>query len=144
MVDWLEFCLRAWCPAGGKVAPAEFLERLRIAPGDPVAVDAGPGCPRVRLLFVAREHFDHIDVTADAGARSEAFAAAVHDGLLRAAAWLSRQPPAVFADLRAAGRATDVFVGGWIEQDQFDLDLPPEFLRACAALGLALRVCTND
>jgi hypothetical protein len=144
MVEWLTFCLRVWDPRGRKIAAAEFLDRLLIAPGDPATVEDGPGVPRVRLLSVAQEDFTHVDITADAGARSEAFAAAVHDRLVRAAEWLARQPPAVFAELRAAGRVTDVFVGGWIEQDQFDLDLPPEFLRACGALGLTVSVCTND
>jgi hypothetical protein len=144
MVEWLEFCLRAWDRRGRKVAPAEFLDWLRIAPSDPAAVEEGPGAPRVRLLAVAMKDFDEVDITADAGARSEAFAVAVHDGLVRAAAWLARQPAAVFEELRAAGRVTDVFVGGWISQDQFDLELPPEFLRACGALGLTVSVCTND
>lgn len=144
MVDWLRFCLRAWDIRGRKIAPAEFLDRLLIAPGEPVAVEDGPGSPRVRLLFVARADFDEVDIKADAGARSEAFAAAVRDGLVQAAVWLVRQPPAVFEELRAAGRCTDVSVSGWIEQDQFDLDLPPEFLRACGTHGLTVSICTND
>jgi len=144
MVQWLTFCLRAWDRRGRKIGPGDFLERLLIAPGDPVKVEDGPGAARIRLLSVAQEDFAHVDTTADAGARSEAFAAAVHDGLVRAAKWLAQQQPAVFAELRAGGRVTDVFVGGWIEQDQFDLDLPPEFLRACGALGLTISICTND
>jgi hypothetical protein len=126
------------------IAPGEFLDRLLIAPGDPVTVESGPGVPRVRLFSVAQEDFAQVDTTADAGAKSEAFAAAVHDGLVRAAKWLARQQPEVFERLRADGRVTDVFVGGWMEQDQFDLDLPPEILRACGTLGLTLSICTND
>lgn len=144
MVQWLTACLRAGDPRGLIIAPSDFLDRLLIAPGDPVVVESGPGVPRVRLLSVARQDFVHVDTTADAGAQSEAFAGAVHDGLLRAAKWLARQQPDVFARLRADGRITDVFVGGWIEQDQFDLDLPPDFLQACGALGLSVSICTND
>lgn len=143
MVEWLQFTLRAWDRRGDAIRPAEFLDRLLIAPGDPAVVEDGPGVPRVRLFAVSVEDFSHVDTTEDAGAQSEAFAAAVHDGLIRAAAWLARQPSDMFEELRAAGRVTDVFVGGWVTQDQFDLDLPPEFLRACGALGLTVSVCTN-
>lgn len=55
-----------------------------------------------------------------------------------------RKQAGVFEELRAAGRDADVSVSGWVERDQFELDLPPEFLRACGALGLAVSVCTND
>lgn len=144
MVQWLTFCLRAWDPRGRIIAPGDFLDRLLIAPGDPVTVESGPGVPRVRLLSVAQEDFAQADTTADAGAKSEAFAAAVRDELVRVAKWLARQPPAVFEKLRADGRVTDLFVGGWIEQDQFDLDLPPDILQACGALGLTVSICTND
>jgi hypothetical protein len=144
VVEWLEFSLRAWDPDGRRIRRAEFLGRLSIARGDPAVVQKGPGDPNVRLLAVSMEDFADVDTTEDAGARSEAFARAVHDGLVRAAEWLARQPAGVFEKLRAAGRVTDVHVGGWVTQDQFDLDLPPEFLRACGALGLTVSVCTND
>jgi hypothetical protein len=144
VVEWLEFSLRAWDRRGLPIRSAEFLDRLSLAPGDPVVVEDGPGVPRVRLLAVAVEDFAPVDTTDEAGAQSEALAAAVREGLVRAAEWLARQPPGAFEELRAAGRVTDVFVGGWVTQDQFDLELPPEFLRACGALGLTVSVCTND
>jgi hypothetical protein len=144
MVEWLKFTLRAWDRTGAAVRRAEFLDRLIIASGDPVAVEDGPGVPRVRLLCVSMEDFANVDTTQDAGAQTEAFAAAIREGLVRAASWLSGQPPNIFVELRAAGRVTDLFVGGWMTDDQFDLDLPPEFLRACAVLGLTVSVCTND
>lgn len=144
MVEWLSFSLRAWDRRGNSIRPAEFIDRLSIATGDPVTVEDGRGVPRVRLLTVGVADFAHVDTSADGGERSEAFAAAVHDGLVRAAGWLARQPAGVFDDLRADGRVTDVFVGGWVTQSQFDLELPPEFLRACGNLGLTLSVCTND
>jgi hypothetical protein len=107
-------------------------------------IEEGPGVPRVRLFAVSMEDLSHVDTTEDAGARREAFAVAIREGLIRAAEWLERQPLDVFKDLRSAGLVTDIFVGGWITGDQFDLDLPPEFLRACGALGLTVSVCTND
>ncbi len=67
-----------------------------------------------------------------------------HQGLVRAADWLARQPPSLFKEFRTAGRGTDLLIEGWIDQDQFDLDLPVEFLRACGVLGLSVSICTND
>jgi hypothetical protein len=81
-------------------------------------------------LSVSMADFAEVDTTEDAGAQSEAFAAAIREGLIRAGEWLSRQPVQLFEELRAAGCVTDVFVGGWMTDDQFDLDLPPQFLRA--------------
>jgi hypothetical protein len=144
VVDWLSFSLRVWNRRGYPIRPADFLNQLTIAPGDPAIVEDGPGNLRIRLLEVTIEDFAHIDVQTDAGARSEAFTVGVRDGLLRAAEWLARQPTNVFADLRAAGWVTDLFIGGWVNQDQFDLDLPPEFLRSCGVLGLTVSICTND
>jgi hypothetical protein len=144
VVEWLQFTLRAWDRRGETIRPAEFLDRLKIAPADPVIVQDGPGVPRIRLFSVSIQDFAHVDTTQDAGAQSEAYAAAIREGLIRAAEWLARQPLEVFEDLRAAGRVTDVFVGGWMTDDQFDLDLPPEFLQACGARGLTVSVCTND
>jgi hypothetical protein len=72
MVQWLDFSLRAWDLAGRHIPPAEFLDRLLIRPGDPASVEDGPGDPRVRLLSVAQDDFSGVDITADAGARSEA------------------------------------------------------------------------
>lgn len=144
MVKWFQFTLRAWHQSGDRNVAAKLLHGLAILPGDPVVVEDEPGVPRVRLLSVSMEDFAQVDTTADAGAQSEAFAAAIRRGLIRAGEWLSRQPVELFEEIRAAGCVTDVFVGGWMTDDQFDLDLPPQFLRACGALGLTMSVCTND
>jgi hypothetical protein len=144
VVEWLQFTLRAWDRGGTAVRAAEFLDRLIVDSDDTVRIEDGPGVPRVRLLSLSIDDFANVDTSEDAGAKSEAFAGALREGLVSAAAWLTRQRATVFKELRAAGRVTDVFVGGWITQDQLDLDLPPEFLQACGALGLTLSVCTND
>ena len=102
------------------------------------------GIPRIRLLNIAREDLAPIDTSNDAGAQSVAFEEAVRDGLLKAANWLNKQPVSVFEDLRKAGCITDIFAGGWIDQDQFDLDIPPEFRPASGRLGLVLSIYTND
>jgi hypothetical protein len=144
MVKWFQFTLRAWHQSGDRRVAAKLMGRINIRPGDPVVVAGVPSVSHVQLLSVSREDFADVDTTEDAGAQSEAFAAAIREGLIRAGEWLNRQPVEVFEELRAAGCATDVFVGGWMTDDQFDLDLPPEFLQACGALGLTVKVCTND
>jgi hypothetical protein len=45
---------------------------------------------------------------------------------------------------RAAGLELSAFVGGWIDGDQMDLDLPAPFLQACGNAGLAISIVTND
>ncbi len=144
MIEWLQFTLRAWDRSGDSNIAARLLDGVRIAAGDPASLEDGPGVPRVRLLSVSREDFADVDTTDDAGAQSEAFAAAIREGLLRVAEWLNRQPADLFEDLRAAGCITDIFVGGWMTDDQFGLVLPPEFLRASGARGLTVTICTND
>jgi hypothetical protein len=143
VLESVNVTLRTWDRRGGTIQPSEFLERLSFDQGYPL-VEEGAGCPRVQLLALSEEDFAGVDTTEDAGAQSEAFSAAIRDGLIRAADWLTSQPQDVFEKLRASGRITDVFIGGWISDDQFDLDVPPEFLRACGDLGLTVSICTND
>jgi hypothetical protein len=37
-----------------------------------------------------------------------------------------------------------MYVGAWIDQDQFDLSLPAAFVLACGNAGLPISVITND
>jgi hypothetical protein len=61
--------------------------------------------------------------------------------LLAAAAWLATRPRA-FEAIREQGLTAIVRISGWIDCDQLDLDLPVEFLAACAAARLP--VSTNE
>jgi hypothetical protein len=95
MVEWVQFTLRAWDRRGQKLGPAEFVDRLCITSDDPVAVsESRPGVREVQLLNLSREDFAIVDASADAGAQSEAFAAAIRDGLTKLLLGLSvsRQP----------------------------------------------------
>lgn len=75
---------------------------------------------------------------------AEEFAAWVERGFLRAAEWLDSRPPGAFDLWRARGREADVFIGGWLSNEQLDLAVPASFLMACGRAGLPLRICTND
>jgi hypothetical protein len=74
----------------------------------------------------------------------EEFAARVEWGFLRAAEWLDSRPPGAFDHWRAQGRKADIFIGGWLANEQFDLRLPARFLTACGRADLPLHICTND
>jgi len=74
----------------------------------------------------------------------EKFDEGIRQGFLDASAWLSARDPALIDELRARGIGFDLFIGGWISDLQFDLDLPAELLLECGRRGLAIRVCTND
>jgi hypothetical protein len=74
----------------------------------------------------------------------EEFAARVERGFLHAAAWLDARPPGAFDRWRSQGRKADIFIGGWLANEQFDLVLPAPFLLACGRADLPIRICTND
>jgi hypothetical protein len=75
---------------------------------------------------------------------SEEFAARVERGFLSAAAWLGSRPPGAFDRWRGQGRKADIFIGGWLLNEQFDIVLPAPFLMACGRAGLPIHICTND
>jgi hypothetical protein len=141
-MEYLRFRLHAWDRSNTPIPHTDFIGRLQIGPTDPVKVVPEPRFINslVQLLLVQRADFNGV---AD-HARSEAFAAGVRGGLARAAAWLDRQPTEPFEELRSAGRVTELLVDGWIYENSFELNLQPEFLRACSRLGLAISISTND
>jgi hypothetical protein len=75
---------------------------------------------------------------------SEEFAARIARGFSRAAEYLSKCQPGALDQWRSGGRNADIFVGGRLANEQFDLELPAPFLRACGWLELSVQVCTND
>jgi hypothetical protein len=75
---------------------------------------------------------------------SEEFAARVDRGFLDAAEWLGSRPPGAFDRWRDQGRMADIFIGGWLLNEQFDIVLPTLFLTACGRAGLPIHICTND
>jgi hypothetical protein len=45
---------------------------------------------------------------------------------------------------RATGVEMNVLVNPWIDNDQIDLEFPPEFLLEIGRLGLPLEIISND
>ena len=140
-VQWISVDPRAWRPDRKRVPDAAFTGRLLITPDDRiVSVKKGKVEQAARVTLVALDAGDFSNVEEP----SEAFAEALRAALQRAGRWLSRQPSAVFKDLRQAGCKVDLFIGAWIDMDQLDLDLPPELLRACGKHRLPVSIITND
>jgi hypothetical protein len=137
--EWVRVSLRAWAP--DRSVGTEFLELLRFRPEDGLKVELGdePG-EACRVYLVDEEAATH----ADAVEPAEAFAGAIKSALLAGAEWMRSRPEGVFTACRARGINTDVFIGSWIDQDQFDLGLPASFLLACGQAGLGITIVTND
>jgi len=138
-LDWIRVSLRGFggdAPIGHGFFEALGLENARdllLRPSDEPDVAAS-----VVLFEVAMGN------VISAPEPAEAFAASVRNGFAGAAARLGALRREAFDAWRAAGRHADVFVSGWLDDQQFDLEVPGEFLRACGELGLPMTICTND
>lgn len=80
----------------------------------------------------------------DAEEPYEIFAERVQSGFDHAASVLAQCNLDGLDQWRADGREADVFIGGWLANEQLDLKLPARFLAECARLRLSISICTND
>jgi hypothetical protein len=138
-VEWFRVSLRGY--GGPEPTGTRFFESIGASAAGEVVLDPSDSpwkAALVGLLLVDMED------CRGAAEPSEEFAARTDAGLRRVAGWLASLPVTGFAEWRASGRTADVFVGGWMDSDQFDLTFPPEFLYECGRLGLPIQICTND
>ena len=132
---------------GQGVTTSEFLTPLDIPPGEVETTRADGGSwesGMVYLAIVRYSGFDHVDTTADAGAQSEAFHAGVVEGFRAAARFLDQRSPEVMAAIRADGVSLRLFVDVRMDEDQMELEFPPELLAACGRHGLGVYLISND
>jgi hypothetical protein len=132
---------------GNEVATAEFLAPLAIGPDEVEATQADGGAwasGMVYLAIIRHSDFDHVDKSADAGAQSLAFDAAIIEAFRTAGRFLDRRLPTITATMRAAGLSLRLFVEIRMDQDQMELEFPPELLIACGRHSLAIYVISND
>lgn len=80
----------------------------------------------------------------DAEEPAKAFSERVQQGFDHAAAVLAACSREGLDEWRSHGREADVFIGGWLANEQLDLKLPAPFLAQCTRLGLSITICTND
>ena len=137
-IENISISIRAWHPDGEHGPAAAMFDTLPISAAAGVRRAETPGVPRIELVALTFGDFTEQDEP------SGGLAAAVQEGLVNAARWMATQSPDLFASLRATGFVTDLFIGAWIDSDQIDLDLPPEFLGECARHGLPIQLITND
>jgi hypothetical protein len=129
------------------VTSAEFLDPLNIQPGEVEAVraDAGPWASGMVYFAVVRySDFTHVDKSADGGAQSIAFEAGIAEAFQSVGRFLDQRSPAVTAAMRAAGLSLRLFVEVRMDQDQMELEFPPELLAACGHHALGVYVISND
>lgn len=132
---------------GEGVTTAEFLTPLSIQPGEVEATHADGESWASGIIYLAvvrYSGFAHIDCTADAGAQSEAFHAGVIEEFRVAGRFLDRRPPAVMAAMRAAGLSLRLLVDVRMDEDQMEMEFPPELLTACGRQGLGVFLISND
>lgn len=139
--------LQAWRKDARGVTGEEFLAPLDIRPGQVEATRADGGewsSGMVYFAVIRHSDFDHVDKSADAGAQSEAFFAAVVEAFRMTARFLDERSPGVTTAMRAAGLSLQLFIEIRMDQDQMELELPPELLAACGRHGLGVYLISND
>src|SRR5262245_27127187 len=132
---------------GRGVTSAEFLAPLNIRSGEVEATRADGGewaSGMVYFAVIRHSDFDHVDKSADAGAQSEAFFAGIVEAFRSAARFLDQRPPSVTASMRAAGLSLQLFIEVRMDQDQVELELPPELMAACGRHELKAYLISND
>jgi len=75
---------------------------------------------------------------------NEIFVASIEAAFTRITNWLNQRSIEKLNDLRSNGVKIDIFIGLWIDNDQFDLQLPPAFLSACGRLDLKIDIISNN
>lgn len=139
MIHHLTISLRGWHPAGDSLPAARFLELLAITNPDRQVVGLGQPWQAARIILC------DLDFAAFRGETepSEAFSSALSDSLLASCPLLSSIPSASVQRCLDAGLRTDCFAELWMDNNQFDLGLPAEFLGELARLRLPLSILSN-
>jgi hypothetical protein len=139
--------LQASRPDGAGVTSDEFLTPLKIQPGEVEHTSADGGAWTSGMVYFAvirLSAFVYVDTTADAGAQSEAFHAGIVEAFRQAGQFLDRRAPEVTREMRGNGLALRLFIEVRMDQDQMELEFPPEFLSACGRHGLGVYIISND
>lgn len=136
---WIRTTLRGYggeAPTGGEFFDLLALEPEAASRSSPSGSSWQSAC--VELFAVDVTELQACDEP------SEEFAVRVEQGFLRAAEWLEARPAGAFDRWRGQGRKADVFIGGWLLNEQFEIVLPAPFLMACGRADLPVQICTND
>jgi hypothetical protein len=132
---------------GRGVTSEEFLAPLRILAGEVAATRADGGnwaSGMVYFAVVRYSDFDHIDNSIDAGAQSEQFFEAIVEAFQATARFLDQRSPEITDSMRALGLLLQLFVDVRMDQDQMELEVPPELLASCGRHKLKMFLISND
>lgn len=136
--EWIEVILLVW-KHGWRPTPDE-LRQQGLWPTDRFRCSANEQPGSTAKVYLAEAQSGAFT----GAARWDQFHSALETGLENAANWLTEVGAEPFNSLREKGFNISVHVGAWIDQDQFDLDLPSSFLLASGRAGLRINVVTND
>jgi len=75
---------------------------------------------------------------------SESFSEEVKKELNTSAQWLDSIANQIFKDFLETDLNIKIIISSWIDSDQFDLDIPSSFIKACSEKELSLSIITND
>ena len=131
-LQWVQISLRGY--GGEEPTGTAFFELLGLQPAD--GFPASPSDSPWKSANIVLAEVDMADCR-DAEEPFGEFAARLDRGLQRAAVWLLARPPEAFQRWRAAGYKADVFVGGWLNNEQMDLEFPADFLAGLRPGGFA-------
>jgi hypothetical protein len=138
--QWIDVALQVWDPRC-KTA-AQIAKALGAKPTDAVLQvreQHGPRCSTL-VAFARVQLPEH----GRGPERYDRFADALSARLRLAAGWLDQRSPEVFEGIRKHHQITRILITSLITQDQLDLDLPSEFIRACGKVGLSISLLTNE
>ncbi|VTS07676.1 hypothetical protein [Tuwongella immobilis] len=140
MLHQIQGSLRAWHPNGEGLDPKDFVSLLEVdSQGIPV-VGSGQPWQAVRLVLC--------DIGRDASSQhkepSEQFFSQLREMLIDASRWLSKIPKDAFVTVQERGFIVDFFIEMWIDQDQFEFDVPAEFALELGRLRITLKMLSND
>jgi hypothetical protein len=138
-LDWIRVSLRGY---GGETPSGNLLfEHLGVEPDSGFKTCPSESSWQAASIILLEVMIENVEEPAEP---TEVFADRIDQGLRRAAEWLFSRPVEGFDRWRSTGRELDVFIGGWLNDQQFDLDIPAVFLLACGRAGLPIQICTND
>jgi hypothetical protein len=133
--------LQASFKNGRGVTKADLLDPLNIQPGEVKAAHANGGAWQSGMIYFAVVRLSDF---AGADEPAEVHYMQVIEALRAAARFLDRRSTEAIAQLRAKGLSLRLFVDIRMDQDQMELELPPELLTACGRHALEIYVISND
>jgi len=140
-VQFLSVNLVASFKNGDNVPFETFLGKLMPSQESPYKYKKSKGAWESALIVLAEEELKNY---ASDDEPSESFFAAINSKFNDAANWLSNIENRLFEEFREIGLSLSLIIDSWIDQDQFELKIPPKFLAECGNKGIELYVITND